>query len=172
MSCLYPFAAVLWLAISAGAEPLPAEDDQESRWEAPLERPGLPPVMVPVSEEILAREQLKGTWQVLSLEHEGRPRPDLAGGLRMEFSRGRIVLMQRGRDPIEVAYRPIPDVTPGHFTWVLHRDGGVDMQRGVYWQEGDALLLCLGPINLRRATHFLTQPGDGRTLFVLRRIKL
>ena len=32
-------------------------------------------------------------------------------------------------------------------------------------------MLCLAPVNMRRATEFLTQPYDGRTLFTLERVK-
>ena len=45
------------------------------------------------------------------------------------------------------------------------------MQKGIYWLDGDTLALCLGAVNKGRATEFLTQPHDGRTLFLLERIK-
>jgi len=47
--------------------------------------------------------------------------------------------------------------------------GTVTFQDGIYSQEGNTLVICLAEINAPAATQFLTQPNDGRTLFVLQR---
>jgi len=87
----------------------------------------------------------------------------------MRFSRGRLELKQWGRVPIVVAYDVNVKTYPYHFTWTLRSFGRILIQRGVYWLENDVLMLCLAPVNTRRATEFLTQPHDGRTMFILER---
>jgi uncharacterized protein (TIGR03067 family) len=172
MTCLHPFVAFLPLVISGDTGPVYAEVHQEEpRKYVVIERPGKPSVVILGSDEVLAREDLKGTWQVVSCEHEGEPRPDLAPDLQMRFSRGRLELMQWGRAPIVVAYDVNINNYPYHFTWTLRGYGGIMIQRGVYWLEKDTLMLCLAPVNTRRATEFLTQPHDGRTMFILERAK-
>jgi uncharacterized protein (TIGR03067 family) len=163
--------AVFSLAIFGAPDAIETEVYQEraNRF-VTIERPGLPPVVLLASEEVVARDDLKGTWQAVYLEHQGEPRPDLAADLQMKFTRGRLELMQRGREPTIVAYSLGLRDHPPRFTWVLHGPYGILLQKGVYWLEGDTLMLCLSPVDKRRATEFLTQPGDGRTLFVLTRV--
>jgi len=172
MSCLYPFVAILPLMICNGpdaVQPIVVQD--QPRRFVVVERPGRAPVVLLGSEEILARDNLKGTWRVTHLEHQGQPRPDLAPGLLMKFTRGRLELMQGGRPPIIVAYQLDVKQYPPRFTWIFRDErGGIALQKGIYWVEGDTLMLCLAPIDSRRATEFLTQPGDGRTLFALERV--
>ena len=172
MSCLHCVMALVPLALSAGPEATRRDVYTEpARRFITIERPGLPSVVLLGSEEILARDDLVGTWQVVSLEHRGDPRPDLAPQLQMRFSRGKLELMQEGKPTITVAYSLDLKTYPPRFTWVHRQPGYIAMQKGVYWVEGDTLMLCLAPINARRATEFLTQPYDGRTLFTLERIK-
>ncbi len=168
---LHPFVVVLSIVASGGA----AGPELNTDWERPqglvaMERPGMPPMMVPGSEEMVAREELKGVWQVVTVEHQGDPRPDLAAGLRMRFSLGKLELIQEGRQTIVVNYRPVYGDIPRQFAWVLWQNGRVRMQRGVYCLEEDALALCVGPVNGNRATQLLTEPQDGRTLYVLQRV--
>jgi len=170
MSCLHPFMAILPLLISNGpgaVQPVVVQD--QPRRFVVIERPGRAPVVLLGSEEVLARDHLKGTWQVTRLEHQGQPRPDLAPDLQMKFTRGRLELMQRGREPIIAAYKLDLKSYPPRFTWVLRDMWGISLQKGIYWVEGGTLMLCLGPVDKRGATEFLTQPGDGRTLFALER---
>lgn len=172
MSCLHYFVALLSLVASTDAgQTLTAIHQEEPQRYVDIERPEGAPVAVPVSDEILAREDLVGTWQAVFLEHEGEPLPAVARDLQMRFSRGRLELMQRGRPTIVVAYSLETKQYPHHFGWTLRSDGCLLMQKGVLWHEGDTLMLCVGPVNMRRASEFLTQPGDGRTLFVLERVE-
>jgi uncharacterized protein (TIGR03067 family) len=119
--------------------------------------------------DLIARNALIGTWQATDLEINGQSRPEIAAGLQMRFSRGRLELLQSSRPPIVVAYNVNPTKSPTGFTWRLP-DGGVTFQDGIYSQEGETLVICLSAINAPGATQFLTQPNDGRLLFVLQRI--
>ena len=173
MSCLHHLVAILPLVAWTDAGQIQAETYRAApRRYVVVEPSGRAPVVILGSDEVPAREDLLGTWDVVFLEHAGEPRPDIAADLQMRFSRGRLELIERGRPTIVVAYSLETRQYPGQFGWTLRRGGCIFMQKGVLWQEGDTLTLCVAPINQRRATEFLTQPGDGRTLFVLKRAKL
>jgi uncharacterized protein (TIGR03067 family) len=119
--------------------------------------------------DMIARNSLVGVWQGTYFEHHGESRPAVAAGLQMKFSRGRLELLQSGRPPIVVAFNINPAKTPSGFLWKVPNSGTVAFQDGIYSQEGNTLVICLAEINAPAATQFLTQPGDGKTLFVLQR---
>jgi hypothetical protein len=169
MFCLHPCAALLLMLYSAVPEALSRDvREQPARRFVTIEREGLPPVVVGGSDVILARTDLVGTWQVTYVEQEGESQPDTAASLQMKFSRGRLELLQRERPTVVVAYDiDLNPIRPG-FTWWLPC-AKLPMQKGIYWLERDSLMICLGAVNSRAATEFLTQPGDGRTLFILKR---
>jgi uncharacterized protein (TIGR03067 family) len=134
-----------------------------------IQRPDGPPIIMGGAENAFARNDLVGLWNVIHLEQNGDSDPGLASTLQMQFSRGKLELMQLGRPTITVAYRLDTKFYPRHFMWCIRPGGCIQMQRGVYWLADDKLLLCVGPVNGRRATEFLTEPQDGRTFFVLQR---
>ena len=133
-----------------------------------IERPDGPPIIVGGTDSAFARNDLVGLWDVVHVEQNGDADPGLASTLQMRFSRGKLELMQWGRPTITVAYKLDTKFYPRHFMWCIRPGGCIHMQRGVYWLADDALLLCLGPVNGRRATEFVTEPHDGRTFFVLK----
>ena len=121
-----------------------------------------------LSAEVLARQALTGTWQVVILEQDGLPNRELAKDLQMKFYRGRLELMQKGRPTRVVSYHIDLAPEPPRFDWKIPQT--LARQKGIYWLEGDILKICIGPVYDWGATQFLTQPGDGRTLFVMKRI--
>lgn len=129
------------------------------------------PMIVGGTPDMIARTELVGLWRAVHLEQNGVANPALAEQLHMRFYPGRVALMQTGRPTIDMAYRLETRHDPHHFSWFIRPAGLIVMQRGVYWLTGDKLLLCLGSINERRASAFLTAPGDGRTLFILERVQ-
>ena len=172
MAGVHPFLTVLSLALSAQ----PQYTDNVVVPDAPrryvvVDRPGQEPVVVKGSEEVLARNDLVGLWEVTHFEQRAESRPDIAVQLHVRFSRGKLELLQGNRVPIVVAYNLDIKHYPRHFDWYEYRGRELRLQRGVYWIEGETLLLCLGPVNKRRATEFLTTPYDGRTLFAMKRIE-
>lgn len=136
-----------------------------------VDRPGQEPVIVKGSDEVLARNDLVGLWEVSYLEQGATSRPELAAQLHVRISRGKIELFQANRAPKTVAYSLDIKHYPRQFDWYEYRGSELSLQRGVYWLEGETLLLCLGPVNRRRATEFLTTPYDGRILFVMKRLE-
>ena len=163
---------VVVIPLIAAAQPSVPQAEMRERQSAlyGLERDGLPLAAILDSPEVQVKAALVGTWQASFCEHSGQSRPDLAAAIQMKFTRGKLELIQRGRRPIVVAYDVSPQRTPAGFVWRLP-DGGVTFQDGVYYLEGDTLVLCLAGMNAPAAAQFVTQPGDGKTLYVLRRIE-
>ena len=66
----------------------------------------------------------------------------------MRFSRGKLELMQEGRPTTTVAYDLDRKDYPPRFTWVHREPCYIAIQKGVYWLEGDTLMICLAPVPL------------------------
>ncbi len=172
MSALHPFLAILSVTLSAQPSPtdtIPIPDAAQRS--AMISQSNQEPVMVKEWEAIVARDSLVGLWEVTHLEQQAKARPELATQLHVRFSRGRIELFQAGCAPKVVAYNLDTKDDPPRLDWYEYRGAELRLQRGVYWIQGDTLLLCLGPINGRRATEFLSTPYDGRTLFAMKRVE-
>lgn len=169
MICISQFVALLPLI--AAAQPTMSQAETRERQSAlyGLERDGLPLAAILEAPDVQVKAALVGTWQASYFEHSGQSRPDVAADIQMKFTRGKLELIQRGRKPITVAYNVSPQRTPAGFVWRLP-DGGITFQDGVYYLEGDTLVICLATVNAGPAAQFVTQPGDGKTLYVLRRI--
>ncbi len=170
MSSLQVFLVIL--SAGLGTQPSPSEGlsiPTAAQRSAIINQAGREPVMVKEWEAIVARDALVGLWDVAYVEQQAEPRPELAPQLQIRITRGRIELFQAGSAPKVVAYNLDTKDDPPRFDWYEYRGGELRLQRGVYWIQEDTLLICLGPINGRRATEFLTTPYDGRTLFALKR---
>jgi uncharacterized protein (TIGR03067 family) len=160
------------IPVIAAAQPSVPQPEMRERQSAlyGLERDGLPLAAILDSPEVQVKAALVGTWQASYCEHGGQSRPDLAAEIQMKFTRGKLELIQRGRRPLVVAYNVSPQRTPAGFVWRVP-DGGIMFQDGVYYLEGDTLVICIAGVNAPPAAQFVTQPGDGKTLYVLRRIE-
>ncbi len=173
MASLHTLLALLSVAVSA--QPRYSDDNvvvsDIPRRYVVVDRSGQDPVVVEGSDDVLARHDLVGLWKVTYLEQRAESRPDLAAQLHIRFSRGKIELLQGDCAPKVVAYNLDLRHYPRHFDWYEYRGSDLRLQRGVFWVEGETLLLCLGPVNRRRATEFVTTPYDGRTLFALERVE-
>jgi uncharacterized protein (TIGR03067 family) len=170
MNSLISFVLVpVLLSAQPPAPPTPAAYPAPQSAGATLPGPARPGTEAYQAADLLARDSLFGTWRATYFEINGESRPDLATGLFMKFTRGRLELMQSGRPTIVVSYNVNPAKTPAGFVWRLP-GGGVTFQDGIYSQETGLLTICLSGVNSPAATQFLTQPGDGRTLFVLERL--
>ncbi len=170
----FPFRLVALVPLLLAAGPNDANAQAQIQREGrhlTIVRPGRLPIVILGTDQTIARNELKGTWQVVHLEREGEQLPEVAAGLQMTFERGRLLLEQRDRKTIVVAYRLAPSALPPEFTWWLRVDSFLWIQKGVFWREDDTLMICLAGVNQGRAHDFLTQPDDGRTLFVLKPVK-
>lgn len=172
MICTSCASSLIWLALAVQPPPPPppAAASPQQRAEAIAPGPEQPGPAALQAADLIARNGLIGTWQGTDFEINGQSRPEIAAGLQMRFSRGRLELMQRGRPTMVLAYNVNPTKSPTGFTWRLPQDVGIMFQDGIYSQEDGTLVICLASINAPGATQFLTQPSDGRTLFVLKKI--
>jgi len=129
-----PLFVVLPLLIGAQPSLPPSASTYQERLKQilPTERNGLPDIVFLDSPELLARSNLVGTWRASYLEHDGQSHPEIAAGLTMKFSRGRIELMQRARPTVVVAYNVVTSKIPSGLIWSLPSSGGVMLQDGIY----------------------------------------
>src|SRR5690242_18501146 len=122
MTCLVQYATFLPLAICSQVPTIPDRAYQPPQpLPAATTRSELPAAVLQGSTELVARNNLAGTWTVSYLEYDGQPRPDVAAGLEMKFMRGQLELMQRGRPTVVVAYSLNPTKSPLGFSWKLPR---------------------------------------------------
>jgi uncharacterized protein (TIGR03067 family) len=170
MTCISQLAVLLPLVITVQPTLPESETRQQQDLLYGIERDGLPLAAILNSPAVQVRTGLVGTWQASRFEMNGQSRPDVAAQIQMKFTRGRLELMQTGRPPIVVAYSVDPERTPAGFVWRL--PGELAFQDGVYYLEGDTLVICLARVNSPAAAQFVTQPGDGKTLYVMRRTSL
>src|SRR5438874_10570185 len=170
MTCLGQCAALLPMAICTQPAVLPDSAYRQPQAQVmTASRDGLPSAVLQGSADLVARTNLVGTWKATYLEYDGQPRPDVAAGLEMNFTRGHLELRQQGRPPIVVAYSLNPTKSPLGFSWKLPQPHSVMLQDGIYYLQGDTLVICLASINAPTISQFLTQPGERETLFVLKR---
>lgn len=172
MSCFHrgraSLAFLVFIAVAAeGLAQRPRETANIEGGIVRIEREGRLPVIIGGSDEILARDELVGTWQCTRYERAGESRPEVAASLLLTFSRGRLEIKQPGRPKIVMAYGIDIKRYPHGFHWVL--PNSYYKQRGIYWAQDDRMWICIGAINKWGTNQFLTQPGDGRTLLVLER---
>ena len=116
MNCICQPVVVLPLVISVPPTTPESETRERQSLLYGIERDGLPLAAIVDSPEVQVRTALVGTWQASYFELNGQARPDLAAGIQMKFTRGRLELIQRGRPTIVVGYNVNPERTPAGFT--------------------------------------------------------
>src|SRR5438477_11359496 len=117
MTCLAQYAAFLSLAICSQVPTTPERAYQPPQTlPTATTRSELPTAVLQGSTELVARNDLAGTWTVNYLEYDGQPLPDVAAGLEMKFTRGQLELIQRGRPTVVVAYSLNRTKSPAGFS--------------------------------------------------------
>jgi RNA polymerase sigma factor (sigma-70 family) len=117
------------------------------------------------------RQAIQGTWQVVSMEMNGKKDPegaefDMIRQLKMTFTREKQVIQLAGREK-DYAYKLDPTQKPK----ALDLEGDVSVP-AVYTLDGDTLKICLpnaGKGGGDRPSEVATSEGDGRLLVVLKR---
>ena len=115
-------------------------------------------------------EKLQGTWVAISLEADGHKAPeDAVKGFKIFIKSDRIIFtpesdkressfkLDMSKRPKEIVITPLDGPHKG------------DPQRGLYSLEKGRLTLCINNETKHPPTGFLTTPGDGLRLLVLKR---
>jgi uncharacterized protein (TIGR03067 family) len=111
------------------------------------------------------REQIQGTWQLVSGERNGKPiSEDVAKQVRLVFEGCKLLTKSKDR-VTEGKFRLNAEVKPAEID--LEMDG--QLGEGIYSLDGDNLKVVHGEVGDPRPTEFIPDPGSGLTLLVLKR---
>ena len=112
-------------------------------------------------------ETLQGTWNVVSLEMDGQKYP--AVGAQIAVKGGRFTSLNMGA---EYSGTMTVDESANPRTFDLLFDTGPEKGNrslGIYELDGDTWKLCLGLTGKTRPTKFVSAPGSGHALEILKR---
>jgi len=118
-------------------------------------------------------DRLKGTWNVVAVEINGKRLPaEKTEGWKLIID-GNHYRLQAGKENIEGTYRLDPTKNPRSIDAL--RTNGADKgktRRGVYRLNGKHLQMCFGEVGKKTRPHsFITSDGSGLTLYVFERGK-
>ena len=114
-------------------------------------------------------EKLQGAWNIVSLEMEGQKYPP--GGSRIVIQAGRFTSLNMGA---EYEGTVTVDETTTPRTFDLAFDKGPESGNkalGIYELSGDNWKICLALAGKKRPTEFVSKPGTGYALDLLKRDK-
>ena len=110
---------------------------------------------------------LQGTWDIVSLEMDGEKYP--AVGSQIAVKGGRFTSLNMGA---EYSGTMAVDESASPKTFDLIFDSGPEKGNrslGIYELDGDTWKICLGLTGKTRPTKFVSAPGSGHALEILRR---
>ena len=112
-------------------------------------------------------ETLQGTWNIVSLEMEGRKYP--AAGAQIAIKGGRFTSLNMGAE-YSGTMAVDESASPKTFD-LLFEKGPEEGNRslGIYELDGDTWKICLGLTGKTRPTKFVSAPGTGHALEILKR---
>jgi uncharacterized protein (TIGR03067 family) len=120
------------------------------------------------------RAKLRGTWQLVSAEANGKQTPvDVVAKIRVVIA-GNTHSVYLGDKALahDVAWHVDPTTDPKSTTDTINDGPDKGKQiRGIYRLEGDTLTSCVGPVDGPRPTEFSAGAGSGQTLRIFRRVK-
>lgn len=108
---------------------------------------------------------LEGTWGSVSVESDGEPLLLAPAEIRQAYA-GNKIRFGKNANEIENEVRVDPTSNPPTHDVIA----GDRVERGIYRLEGDTLTICTSQAPQARPDSLETQPGDGRTLMVFRRM--
>jgi uncharacterized protein (TIGR03067 family) len=112
-------------------------------------------------------EKLRGTWNMVSLELDGRKYPP--GGSRIAIRGDRFESLNMGA---KYSGTLVVDASANPKTFdLLYQEGPEQgkMSLGIYQLDGDTWTICLGLTGVARPTRFVSAPGTGHALETLKR---
>jgi len=112
-------------------------------------------------------EELQGTWDIVSLELDGRKYPP--GGSRIAIHGDRFESLNMGA---EYSGTISVDASANPKTFDLHYEKGPEAGKtslGIFELEADRWTICLGLAGVGRPTEFVAAPGAGHALEKLKR---
>jgi uncharacterized protein (TIGR03067 family) len=114
-------------------------------------------------------EALRGTWNMVSMEMDGRKYP--AAGSQIVIERGRFTSLNMGA---EYSGTVATDESANPRTFDLVFETGPEKGNrslGIYELDGDTWKICLGLTGKTRPTKFVSTPGSGHALEILKRAR-
>lgn len=140
---------------------------------------GLAGLVVPTSrgqeaEAQAEREKLRGTWQLLYSETDGKPAPiERVRGLRVVMKGDSYSVWSGDQEVMSnITFQIDPTQSPKTTDdTLIGPDNKVSLIHGIYKLEGDSLVSCVGEIDRKRPDDFSTSPGSERTLRVFQKVK-
>jgi|SRR5579864_19678 len=118
-------------------------------------------------------KRFEGSWKLVSLEVEGNPVPEEAvkNEPPLVLKGDKFTTMAEGKT-LRGEFKIDPTVKPKTID-VMFMDGAAQgkLHQGIYELEGDTYKVCMGMPGKPRPTEFVSKPGSGHVLEVLKREK-
>jgi uncharacterized protein (TIGR03067 family) len=116
-------------------------------------------------------EKLRGTWEIVSAEHAGRP-DETSVKVRVTWNGDEFVVKKGdqvlGRGTAQLDPSAHPGAIDDRFTPTREVE---KREQGIYALEGDTLRICYAAQGKERPHEFTTRSGSGALLFIFRRVK-
>ena len=112
-------------------------------------------------------EKLQGTWNIVSLEMDGQKYPP--GGSHIVIQGGQFTSLNMGA---EYSGKMVVDPSASPKTFDLSFETGPESGNrslGIYELDGDTWKICLGLTGKKRPAKFVSAPGTGHALEILKR---
>jgi uncharacterized protein (TIGR03067 family) len=120
------------------------------------------------------RMQIKGTWQLVYAETEGKLAPvERIRNVRVEINEGtHSVYFGDQRVAHDVRFTMDPQAKPKTTDDTLNDGPEAGKQiHGIYELDGDTLISCVAKVGQDRPGEFAARPGSGHTLRVFKRVR-
>lgn len=124
-------------------------------------------------KELTDHDKINGRWRVESSHRDGQASQARIGDIDT-FEKNKVTMQSKEiAKPIEAEFKLDPAKKPAEIDVVINVDGSGLRWSGIYKLEGDALTICWTQNEKQetRPTDFTSKQGDGRVLFVYKRMK-
>ena len=118
-------------------------------------------------------DRINGHWKVESSQRDGQASQARVGDVDT-FDKNKVTIQSKElTKPIEAEFKLDPAKKPAEIDVVIKVDSSGLRWSGIYKLEGDTLTICWAQNEKdeTRPTDFTSKQGDGRVLFVYKRVK-